>query len=73
MRYSEPEFYYDDNNKRIVEFSHYRVEEKSKNFSAIYQYGSLITSRETFKSACKVAKLLEQAYLEGYNTALDNY
>lgn len=36
MRYSEPRFYYDDNNKRIVEFSHYRVEEKSKNYTVVY-------------------------------------
>ena len=73
MRYSEPRFYYDDSNKRIVEFSHYKVEEKSKNYTAVYKYGSLITSRETFKSACKVAKLLEQSYIEGYNANTDDW
>lgn len=67
MRYFEPKFSYNDNNKRVLKFSNYTVEEKSKNYIAVYKDGQLITSRETFKSACKVAKLLEQAYIEGYN------
>lgn len=67
MRYFEPRFIYKDT-KRILKFEHYSVEEKSKNYTGIYdRCGCLITSRETFKSACKVAKLLEQAYIEGYN------
>lgn len=66
MRYFQPKFNY-TNDKRMLQFSHYTVEEKSKNYTAIYKDGCLITSRETFKSACKVAKLLEEAYIDGYN------
>lgn len=73
MNYSEPQFSYNDNNKRILRFSHYTVEEKSKNYTAVYRNGSLITSRGTFKSACKTAKLLEQAYIEGYNNGTYDY
>lgn len=72
MRYFEPKFSYNDKNKRVLKFSHYIVEEKSKNYTAIYQTGTLITSRETFKSACKVAKLLEQAYINGYNDGIQD-
>lgn len=67
MRYFKPKLTYSDNGKRILKFQNYTVEEKSKKFIGIYNAGELITSRETFKSACKVAKLLEQAYIEGYN------
>lgn len=73
MRYIEPKFGYDDNNKKTLEFSHYIVEEKSKNYTAIYKNGVLITSKVTFKSASKVAKLLEQAYIDGYNDGADDY
>lgn len=66
MRYFQPKFNY-TNDKRMLQFSHYTVEEKSKNYTAIYKDGCLITSRKTFKSACKVAKLLEEAYIDGYN------
>ena len=66
MRYYQPKFNY-TNDKRMLQFSHYTVQEKSKNYTAIYKDGCLITSRETFKAACKVAKLLEEAYIDGYN------
>jgi hypothetical protein len=73
MKCYEPQFSYNDNNKRILRFFYYTVEEKSKNFTAVYKSGQLITSRKTFKSACKVAKLLEQAYIEGYNNGAYDY
>lgn len=66
MIYVQPIFKY-ENNKRTLKFNHYMVEEKNKNHVNVYMNGMLITSRTSFKSACKVAKLLEEAYVEGYN------
>lgn len=71
MRYREPVFRY-EGDKRVLEFYNYiTVKEKGNNFTGVYNdWGDMITSRTTFKSACKVGKLLEEAYIEGYNDAM---
>ena len=56
-------------NKKNLFFNHYTVRECGTNFYGVYdRYGALITHRTTFKGASKIAKLLEEAYIEGCNS-----
>ena len=57
--------------KKHLFLDNYTVRECGSNYYGIYdEDGILITHRETFKTACKIAKLLDKAYLDGYNKAL---
>lgn len=69
MIYNEPK-YKINNGKKELHFDHYKVEEKGNNFYGVYDMcGILITHRDTFKQASKIAKLLEEAFIEGYNSS----
>ena len=54
---------------RIMSFDNYIVKHEGKNFFAIYdEYVNkecFLTHRTSWRSACKVAKLLAQAYSNG--------
>ncbi|MES5837970.1 hypothetical protein [Bacillus cereus group sp. MG11] len=53
----------------------YKVEKKKDKYFQIYKCKSgikePITHRESFRSACKVAKLLADTYTEGYESGKD--
>lgn len=67
-------YYNDLNNRKTINIGRYRVVEDKKNkFYGIYHYNELITSRQNWNSACKLAKLLDKIYNEGYNDNKDNY
>lgn len=67
MRYSEPTYKVKDG-KKFLFFEDYTVIENNENYFGVYdRNNNLITHRETFKAASKVAKLLQKAYIEGYN------
>ncbi|PLS19504.1 hypothetical protein CVD28_03550 [Bacillus sp. M6-12] len=54
---------------------YYEVKEEKKRFYAIYLYDNGLrtfkTHRENQKNACNVAKLLQEAYLEGIESVRD--
>ncbi|WP_099301887.1 hypothetical protein [Bacillus sp. Marseille-P3800] len=61
--------------KRICNFGNYLVVEQRKGFVGVY-YGSesgdsLMTHKSTWRSAVKLAKMLEQAYQNGQQDMMD--
>lgn len=51
----------------------YRVVEKGKRFHAIYDfYGNFITHKTSWKQAVKLAKLLDETFIQGINYGYDN-
>ena len=58
--------YYVDNGKRIVEFRHFKVVQKSDTYFGVYDSGIEITSAKTFNGALVKAKLLEKGYQMGF-------
>jgi hypothetical protein len=44
----------------------YKVVQESKRFSGVYDCEHLITSATSWRKAIKLAKLLDEAYREGY-------
>lgn len=62
------------NNKKSMYFGNYLVVEEKKNqFYGIYLNRILLTHKSSWRSATKIAKLLHEAYLEGYDDARDIY
>lgn len=73
-RYIDDEVLYDDKNRKFIWISHYKVIENRKDFVGIYtQLGELITHCSNWKRATKTAKLLLDAYCDGYERAVENY
>lgn len=58
-------------------FGKYLVRQEKKNFNAIYkvEYSTetFLTHKVTWRQATKVAKLLNEAYQEGFAEAKDRY
>jgi hypothetical protein len=48
-----------------MEFGHYTVIKQKKGFVGIYKYGTLITHKNNWRQATKLAKMLHEAYMEG--------
>lgn len=76
---SEVYFQYDKkiyrNNLKCIRFNKYEVreEKKGKMFNVYRMYGhKLITSSSNWKKACKIAKMLDEAYEYGYNIGIMN-
>lgn len=58
------------NNKKTLNFGRYKVIEEKDNFYGIYnKCNTLLTHKKTWRQATKIAKLLEEAYNEGYYDA----
>lgn len=61
-----------------ITFDRYIVRQEKKTFNAIYRvndYGErkFITHRESWRQATNLAKLLHEAYEEGYEEAKDRF
>lgn len=57
-------------------FGNYIVRKESNNFYGIYNEDGLITHRTNWNNACRVAKLLDQAYNKGredYGSDINGY
>lgn len=62
--------------RRTLDFGQFKVVEESKNFYGIYlvkESNRLITHRPSWRSATKVAQLLQLAYYAGYEAGKENY
>lgn len=58
----------------VFGFNKHFVKKESDNFYGIYdEWNLLITSRETKSSALKVCKLIDDAYLRGYQDCREIY
>lgn len=64
----QPYYRLDNNtNKRLLFFKNYIVREvNSKRFQIERNNGKVISHKENWKAATKLAKLLQEAYDEGY-------
>ena len=58
--------YYNDKKQLVIEFGRYSVVQKKKNFNAIYFDDTFLCHRSTWNTATKMAKMLKEAYDEGY-------
>ena len=66
--------YYDINNNKTLKFKNVAVQQRKDSFFGIYQInnGELLMHKSTWKQATKIAKLLEDAYNNGWNDAKDD-
>lgn len=66
---------YDDNNNKTLKFKNVVVQQRKDDFFGIYNLdnGDLLMHKSTWKQATKIAKLLENAYLDGWNDCSDEF
>lgn len=58
------------NNKKTLDFGHYKVIKEKENFCGVYNnHNILLIHKRTWRQATKIAKLLEEAYKDGYDEA----
>ena len=56
-----------NNGKKILRFKHYKVVEKADNYFAIYDNSNnLISHKDKWRKATKLASMLDNAYEKGY-------
>lgn len=69
--------YKEDLYGKIMSFGDYIVRKESENFYAIYDEfitkDCFLTHRTSWRSACKIAKLLNEAYKKGKEEGRDSY
>lgn len=65
--------YYDEKDRMYIDIGMYRVRKERENFIGVYKDGALITHSDNWKRATKTAKLLLDAYCDGYDMAVDIY
>jgi hypothetical protein len=63
----------DEKGRPYTKIGPYRIVKESKSFTGIYEYSTLITSKTGWRQAIKIAKLLHQAYQDGYDDAKEIY
>lgn len=51
----------------------YQVIKNSEHMTGIYQWGCLVTSKPKWSQAVKLAKLLSEAYKDGYRDGQEEY
>lgn len=62
--------------RRILDFGQFKVVEEAKTFYGVYSVkepGRLLTHRSSWRSATKVAQLLQLAYYAGYEAGKEDY
>lgn len=58
--------YYNEKGHLVIHFKNYSVVQKDKNFNAIYYEGEFLCHKDNWKSATKMAKMLQKAFDEGF-------
>ena len=64
---------YDDKGKMYIKIGMYTVREEKEGFVGVYKDKALITHTNNWKRATKTAKLLLDAYCDGYGDAGNRY
>lgn len=61
-------FYYDEKNQKCLQLGNFLAVEHKKKYVSVYNNdGVLITHAASWRRASKIAKLLDQAYQDGYS------
>lgn len=60
-------------NKKTLKFGYCVVIEENDKFYGIYRNGKILTHYDKWKKATKAAKLLSEAYKEGYEDGSDDW
>lgn len=61
-----------NNGKKTLRFEHYKVIEKADNYFAIYDNNNnLISHKDKWRKATKLASMLDSAYEKGYLKGLE--
>ena len=58
--------YRNDKNQLVIKFGRYTVIQNRKDYNAIYFDNKFLCHRNTWDTATKMAKMLKDAYDEGY-------
>lgn len=58
--------YRNNKDELCITFGNYSVVQHKKDYNAIYNIGKFVTHETSWKKATKIAKMLNEAYREGY-------
>lgn len=61
------ETYYNSKGELVIHFGKYTVIQERKDYNVIYFEEKFLCHRDTWKSATKMAKMLKEAFDEGYS------
>lgn len=71
--YIDDNISYNEKGQKYINIGFYRVIEVKKGFVGIYKSRDLITHTKSWNRATKTAKLLLDAYCDGYEMAREDY